>query len=157
MSEKRWMSGKYIVFVCLWRGFTAQSTQWGVISSVVSLPNHTFIGQAYSSRQLTSIIHILSPETDNCPFWVSWRERMMAENTSWSISTKECCLPQWVEPATSWSPVGHASNWDTEAGKQCRSWSDTTFWASRWFTWNVKPYFQKKKTLTALLGNCLWV
>ena len=22
-----------------------------------------------------------------------------------------------VEPATSWSPVGHASNWVTEAGK----------------------------------------
>ena len=39
----------------------------GVISSAVSLPNHTFTGQALSSKRLTSIAHILSPETDNCP------------------------------------------------------------------------------------------
>ena len=37
----------------------------GVISSTVSLPNHTFTGQ--SSEQLTSIAHILLPETDICP------------------------------------------------------------------------------------------
>ena len=39
----------------------------GVMSSVVSLPNHTFTGQASSSKWLTSIVHILSPETNNCP------------------------------------------------------------------------------------------
>ena len=39
----------------------------GVMSSVVNLPNHTFTGQASSSKWLTSIVHILSPETDNCP------------------------------------------------------------------------------------------
>ena len=39
----------------------------GVMSSAVSLPNHTFTGQALSSKRLTSIVHILSPETDNCP------------------------------------------------------------------------------------------
>ena len=39
----------------------------GVMSSTVSLPNHTFTGQALSSKRLTSIVHILSPETDNCP------------------------------------------------------------------------------------------
>ena len=33
------------LFVCLCWGFTAQSTN-GVISSAVSLPNHTFTGQA---------------------------------------------------------------------------------------------------------------
>ena len=31
-----------------------------VMSSSVSLPNHTFTGKAYSSKQLTSIVHILS-------------------------------------------------------------------------------------------------
>ena len=36
----------------------------GVMSSAVSLPNHTFTGQAFSSKRLTSIVHILSPETD---------------------------------------------------------------------------------------------
>ena len=32
-------------------------------------------------------MHILSPETDNCPSWISRRDRMTAENISWSIST----------------------------------------------------------------------
>ena len=39
-------------------------------------------------------MHILSPETDNCPSWISRRERMTVENISWSISTKECCRPR---------------------------------------------------------------
>ena len=39
-------------------------------------------------------MHILSPETDNCPSWISGRERMSVENISWSISTKECCWPR---------------------------------------------------------------
>ena len=39
-------------------------------------------------------MHILSPETDNCPSWISGRERMTVENISWSISTEECCRPR---------------------------------------------------------------
>ena len=31
----------------------------GVMSSAVSLLNHTFTGQAWSSKRLTSIVHIL--------------------------------------------------------------------------------------------------
>ena len=65
-----------------------------VMSSAISLLNHTFTGQAGSSKRLTSIVHILSPETDNCPSWISGRERMTVENISWSISTKECCRPR---------------------------------------------------------------
>ena len=34
----------------------------GVMSSAVSLPSHTFTGQANSSKRLTSIVHILSQE-----------------------------------------------------------------------------------------------
>ena len=57
----------------------------GVMSSTVSLPNHTFTGQAWSSKRLTSIVHhILLPETDNCPSWISGREKMTVENISWS-------------------------------------------------------------------------
>ena len=37
-------------------------------------------------------MRILSTETDNCPSWISVRERMTIENISWSISTKECCI-----------------------------------------------------------------
>ena len=36
-------------------------------------------------------VHIISPETDNCPSWISGRDRLTEENISWSISTKECC------------------------------------------------------------------
>ena len=64
------------------------------MSSAVNLPNHMFTGQALSSKRLTSIVHILPPETDNCPSWISGRERMTVENISWSISTKECCRPR---------------------------------------------------------------
>ena len=44
--------------------------------------------------RLTSIVHILSPETDNCPPWITGTERMTVENISWSLSTKECCRPR---------------------------------------------------------------
>ena len=44
--------------------------------------------------RLTSIVHILSPETDNCPSWISGRERMTVENISWSIFTDNC--PSWI-------------------------------------------------------------
>ena len=65
----------------------------GVMASVVNLPYHTFTGQASSSKRLTSIVRILLPETDNCPYWISGRERMTVENISRSISAKECCWP----------------------------------------------------------------
>ena len=50
----------------------------------------SLLGRTKSSKRLTSIVHILSPETDNCPSWISRRERMTIENISWSVSTKEC-------------------------------------------------------------------
>ena len=82
----------YCLFVCV--EVLRPSQPNGVMSSAVSLPNHTFTGQALSSKRLTSIVHILSPETDNCPSWISGRKRMTVENISWSISTKECCRPR---------------------------------------------------------------
>ena len=48
-----------LVFVLM---FLRPSQPNGVMSSAVSLPNHTFTGQALSSKRLTSIVHILSPE-----------------------------------------------------------------------------------------------
>ena len=87
------------------------------MSSAVSLPNHTFIGQALSSKRLTSIVRILSPETDNCPSSISGRERMAVENISWSICTKECCRPwRGLNPRPPGLQPDGASNWATEAG-----------------------------------------
>ena len=60
----------------------------GVMSSAVSLPNHTFTGQAKSSKGLISIVHILSPETDNYPSWISGRERITVENISYQSPRK---------------------------------------------------------------------
>ena len=62
--------------VCLCCSFKF-SQPTGVMSSVFSLPNHTFTGQALSSKRLTSILCI--------------------ENISLSISTKECCQPCGVK------------------------------------------------------------
>ena len=39
----------------------------GVMLSAVNLSNHSFTGQALSSKRLTRTVHILSPETDSCP------------------------------------------------------------------------------------------
>ena len=64
----------------------------GVMSSAVSLPVHTFTGHAYSSMRSTSIVHIFSPETGNCPSWIRERERMTIENISWS-NLHESMLP----------------------------------------------------------------
>ena len=69
-----------VLFVCV--EVLRPSQPNGVMSSAVSLPNHTFTGQAESSKRLTSIVHILSPETDNCPSSISGRERMTVENIS---------------------------------------------------------------------------
>ena len=62
-------------------------------------------------------MHILSPETDNCPSWISGGERMTVENISWSISTKECCRPRrGLNPRPPGLQSDGASNWATEAG-----------------------------------------
>ena len=61
-------------------------------------------------------MHILSPETDNCPSWISGRERMTVENISRSISTKECCRPRrGLNPRPPGLQSDGASNWATEA------------------------------------------
>ena len=66
---------------------------------------------------VTSSVHILSPDTDNCPSWISGRERMTVENILWSISTKECCRPRrGLNPRPPGLQSDGASNWATEAG-----------------------------------------
>ena len=57
--------GISLIFVCV--EVLRPSQPNGVKSSVVSLSNHRFTGQAWSSKGLTSIVHNLLPETDNCP------------------------------------------------------------------------------------------
>ena len=97
---------KIIVNLSLCWGFTTQSTQLDQVLEVVN---------QYCAHSFAR----------NCPSWISGKERMTIENISWSISMKECCRPRGAgrgwgrvgEPATSWSPVGRASNWATEANQ----------------------------------------
>ena len=87
-------------------------------------------------------MHILSPETDNCPSWISGRERMTVENISWSISTKECCRPRrGLNPRPLGLQSDGASNWATEAGqstvtiRQIKTWNDNTInWVGRYLS-----------------------
>ena len=65
-------------------GFYSPVNPMGLCRARSVLSNHIFTGQAKSSKWLTSIVHILLPETDNCPSWISGRERMTSENISWS-------------------------------------------------------------------------
>ena len=81
-------------------------------------------------------MHILSPETDNCPSWISGRERMTVENISWSISTKECCRPRrGLNPRPPGLQSDGASNWAPEAGTSlaclCLWESDTSTYGRR--------------------------
>ena len=65
-----------------------------------------------------SIVHILSPETDNCPSWISGRERMTVETISWSVSTKECCRPRLgLNPRPPDLQSDGASNWVSHRGR----------------------------------------
>ena len=62
-------------------------------------------------------MHILSPETDNCPSWISGRERITVENILSSISTKECCRSRReLNPQSLCLQSDGASNWATETG-----------------------------------------
>ena len=85
------------------------------MSSVVSLSNHSFTGQAKSSKLLTIIVHILLSETDSYPSWISRRERITIEIFPDLPPWKNVADTAGVEPVTSWSPWG-ASNWATKAG-----------------------------------------
>ena len=65
---------------------------------------------------IISIVHILLPETNNCPSWISGRERMTIENISWSVSTKECCQSRRGLNPRPGLQSDSASNWAWSGG-----------------------------------------
>ena len=62
------------------------------------------------------LVHILSPETDNCPSWISGRERMTIENIWWSKPHERMLQTRRGQTRnlliTSWVPIRA-----TEAGR----------------------------------------
>ena len=65
--------------------------------------------------QLTSIVHILLPETDNCPSWISRRKRMTINVLHDRSPQKNVTDLAGIKPTSSWSSVRRASNSATEA------------------------------------------
>ena len=61
MVLNRLQSCPNCLFVCVEALQPSQPN--GVISSMFSLPHHNFTGQAYSSKRLTTVVHIHLPET----------------------------------------------------------------------------------------------
>ena len=62
---QRWIPKMYRLYCLFVLRFYGPVNPMGLCRA--RLPNHTFTGEAYSSKGLTSIVHILLPETDNCP------------------------------------------------------------------------------------------
>ena len=112
----------HCLFVCV---EVLQSSQPnGVMSNAVSLPNHTFTGQAVLCtffRQKLTITLLESAKREN-----DRRKSFMIKS-----SRKNVADPMGVKPTTSWSPVGCASNWATEAGlKDIETQLPKSFWLS---------------------------
>ena len=121
--------------VCICVEILRPSQHKAVMSSSASLPNDICTGQ--SSRRVTSTVHILSPGTDNCPSWISGRKRMILENISWSIFTKECCRPGvW----------GRGSNLQTPGAHSCLSYMFVVYYVTCHFI-----FFNQ--TLCILIGE----
>ena len=63
-------------------------------------------------------MHILSPETDNCPSWISRRERITEENISWSNLYERMLSTWWVlnpqPPDHKWE--AHELSWAVSMG-----------------------------------------
>ena len=71
----------------------AQSTDW-VMSSTANLSNHPFTGQASSSKQLTSIVHILFARNWKLPFLNQWKGQN-DRRKYFVINLHEKMLPAW--------------------------------------------------------------
>ena len=102
------------------------------------------------SQSSQYFLHIRSPVTDNCPSWISERERKTVENIPWSnLHERMLPDPAGVEPATSWSPVGRASNW--VIGQQSVS---NVIWAAK--SENVPSYMRPLKIQISLRIRAVW-
>ena len=103
----------YICVEVLW-----PSQPNGVMSSTVSLPKHTFTRQGLVLWAVNQYCAYSFARNWQLPFL----DQLMGENdhrknlmikSPW----KNVADPVGIKPTTSWSPVEHASNWATEAGK----------------------------------------
>ena len=108
LNHASWLSNYQIKWniVCLFvLRFHGPVNPMGSCRAQSSLPNHTFTGQAKSTKQLTNIVYILSPETDNFLNQRRW------ENNSrkyFMISLYERMLP--TQQGSSPQPPDHQAD-----------------------------------------------
>ena len=110
-------STNFIVFRLIdWVKVLQPSQSFRVMSGVVSLPNHTFPGQATISKQLTNTCAQSFARNWQLPF-LNQLEGQNDHRKYFMINLYKRMLlcPAGIEPATSWSPVGRTSDWATEA------------------------------------------
>ena len=83
-ESKRFQNGPWMLLCWCFTAFRHFLCRFG--SGQLTYPHCSWVSWA---SLIGSFIPVLV--TDNCPSWISGRERMTVEIISWSISTKECC------------------------------------------------------------------
>ena len=112
------------VYVCLCWGFYSPVNPVGSCWARSVYLTTLLLGRLSPLSGLTSIVHILLPETDNCPSWISGRKRITIENISWS-KLHERILPTRCgsnpQPPDHQSDV-HPTEPPRPAGSICTHW-----------------------------------
>ena len=125
-----------------------------------------FLGRLCPLSDLPVLVHILSPEINNCPLWISGKESMTAENISWSISMKKCSQTQ--QGSNPWpphyqmdmhltEPLRSAYNWliKVQVKQTGKLFSDKLFFSDYIFKycWNVNWSFSWMRKIILTLYN----
>ena len=98
-----------VIYCCWWVGVLRPFDTFYVISGAVSSkPSHTVPEQA-SEAIYQYLVPILSQVTDNCPSWISGRQRMVVETFSWPKLNEECFAGREARtrdrPHTRWTRI----------------------------------------------------
>ena len=85
------------IWAGLYSRWTAQHLYIKVMSSRWVYLTTLFLGRLSPLIDLLVHMHVLSPESDSCPSWISGRERMADRKRYFSINFNErMCRTQWV-------------------------------------------------------------
>ena len=79
-----------------------------VISSWSVYLTTLFLGRCSPLSSKTVLVHIVLRDTNNCPSWISKRERMTRKYFMINLHKRMLPSQAVIKPMTSWSPVRHA-------------------------------------------------
>ena len=118
---------------------TVENISWSISTKECCRPrrwlNPRPPGLQLDGASITLLLSRLSPLSGLLVLWAFFRQKLTtallesAEGREWpqKIFHDQSPRKNVAEPTTYWSPVGHASNWATEAGKQMhvQTWKPT--------------------------------